>query len=281
MPIRLLLQVSITMLMLLQVVSVGAQSCGTKGECFSENQTEQYRKAMMAVKAQQWQDAELLLSNLYLEAPHTQQLTNNYAVVLAKLGKKAEAALILERFLLEHQEVGVSVANLLRAYENLALTGTAAADLGLQLALMEDQPEINHSPVTFEPVVKSPLQASIATPKNPEAVLRQVSGKLQDFSKAWSKGDIDRYLDFYWPNISPNPKLSATQWKQQRRQRVSPARDISVRIELIDAYFNPEGAVITEFLQHYQANNYQDTSIKTMAWKQNGSVWKIISERSQ
>ena len=253
----------------------GNQICDYFEQCLSEENSRRYQSALIHINQTQWQQAFALLESLYLEANSNQLVVNNYAVVLTELGYKAEAAWILEQYLSQNEKLGTSFKNLMQAYENLALAGTAADSLTISLEVIEESQTVVTPELTPLDIAANELASK--DDRN-DQYLETVSSRLKDFAADWSTGDVSRYFSYYWPEKSPIENVSFNQWKQQRALRISPERDIRVRVNSVAVYFREEGEVVTDFVQHYQARNYQDSVSKRLIWKMREDQWLIVSE---
>jgi len=69
---------------------------------------------------------------------------------------------------------------------------------------------------------------SIAEPVNSE-VKKIINERLNSWKVAWSAGDVKKYFDFYSANYSPDNQ-SRTTWMKNRRSRISPQREIELKI---------------------------------------------------
>lgn len=109
---------------------------------------------------------------------------------------------------------------------------------------------------------------------------KQVKNNLRQWAEAWSKGDIQSYLDFYHPQFSPGGDVSYPQWRAQRRYRLKHNRKVRIDIQLLKLSMPGMGKrIITEFVQNYQSRQYHDRVIKQLQWQQDQGQWKIIREK--
>ena len=113
-----------------------------------------------------------------------------------------------------------------------------------------------------------------------------VQQSLESWRKDWSALDTPAYLNFYHEKFRSG-KRDLAAWKRYK-QRVNASKafihiDISHLTLIRDANHWAEGeVVVAEFDQHYQSNNYQDSSRKRLylARLDAQSPWRILIEES-
>lgn len=102
---------------------------------------------------------------------------------------------------------------------------------------------------------------------------------LENWRKAWQAGDVARYLSFYSEDFIPRNELSRERWVELRRDRISPAKKIVLRLSNFKVEFiDNNAAAIVAFDQAYQAGSYQDVSRKKLLLLKERQEWKITSE---
>ncbi|MEQ1636436.1 MAG: tetratricopeptide repeat protein [Methylococcales bacterium] len=150
-------------------------------------------------------------------------------------------------------------------------------------AAVLDQPETKAAvPVaTTEPAAKV-TQAATITPENqvkPAAdEVPVVEEAVRHWAAMWSKGDADGYIAFYEPTFRLG-KMSHNQWIRNRKERVTPAENIQVKLsDLIVTPSKTDDTMIAHFKQSYQANRFQDNTTKRLIWKKIGDKWFIRNE---
>ena len=116
-------------------------------------------------------------------------------------------------------------------------------------------------------------QKQIAIPLIKEIVL--------DWSSAWSRQDVDSYLDLYASDFSPGDGRTLNQWRQYRRERLSAPGSIEVLIsDLVVEMLGTDHAKVT-FTQVYESNVYSDRVIKTLLLKIEQNKWRITQEQTK
>lgn len=117
-----------------------------------------------------------------------------------------------------------------------------------------------------------------ATILNSDAEL--IEARLNSYMSAWSDGDINRYLAFYYPNTSPVIGLSYEDWRNSRADRIYPEREIELALSELKVHFESSEDVVMEYLQIYRSSNYSDLTLKQIRWEKYQGVWYIRNERS-
>jgi hypothetical protein len=129
----------------------------------------------------------------------------------------------------------------------------------------------------------APAPAAAAAPAQPmtEAQYAQYIGEVRQtveaWRLAWELGDVKSYTGLYHPSFKGTAG-SRQQWEQQRRARMTGRKDISVKIENLEA--RPVGAAAIEvrFVQHYTAGKKKDTGVKLMTLRREDGAWRITEE---
>lgn len=104
--------------------------------------------------------------------------------------------------------------------------------------------------------------------------------RLNNWAKAWSKGDINAYLKYYAKDFAPDAGTTNETWKRTRISRISSAKRIQIMLSDVKVTQNADGTITTTFHQDYKAKNYHDESNKEIVWKKVGAIWVIQAERS-
>ncbi len=102
---------------------------------------------------------------------------------------------------------------------------------------------------------------------------------LSDWAKRWSAQDVEGYLTYHADEFAPTGSLSRTDWKSQRRQRLTKPSFISVEITKPRIVFLNDAHVRISFEQMYKSDTYRDEVIKQLQIKRIGGRWQIIEER--
>ena len=247
-------------------------------QSLSDQEQSELEKARTALVQNQYERALELLEPLYEGYPQDTEIANNFAVALFNTGRTTEAGIILQEHLQSHQEVGVASNNLFHVYDYLAaesysmLSGGKPALPQLSLA-SSDIPKNTPTPYKPEP---TPVLSQPSEEINSQA--EEIAKRLQGYVSAWSNGNANAYLSYYFPNRSPIRGQGFDSWKEERTSKIFPERDISVATDGLQIMSIDESQAIAVFKQSYSARNYSDETTKQLTWlKQNGE-WFIRYE---
>lgn len=122
------------------------------------------------------------------------------------------------------------------------------------------------------------LAATVATKTAQE--LAQAQQAVQTWAAAWAARDVDAYLRAYSPHFANADGLTRAQWETQRRQRITAAQGLSIKV--MDLAIEPAGRdkVQAVFIQRYQTAKLNDLSRKTLVLQKYGDDWKIVLEQA-
>lgn len=124
--------------------------------------------------------------------------------------------------------------------------------------------------------VPEPTPPPPATP--PADVQAEVQATVQAWAHAWSAGNAEAYLGMYSSLFKPAGSETRPQWERMRRERVTPAQQINIRLDDLKIDLSAEDQAEVRFVQHYAAKRFQDTSRKQLKLALENGHWKITSE---
>ncbi|WP_052162820.1 nuclear transport factor 2 family protein [Aquabacterium sp. NJ1] len=125
------------------------------------------------------------------------------------------------------------------------------------------------------PVAK-PAPAPAAEPKNDNAAREhEIESALKAWASAWSKQDMDGYFAAYARDFNGGKTRKA--WEQERRDRITSKRSISVKISGIKVDVSGNKATV-RFHQDYKADSLSISSGKRMEMVRSGNNWLIVKE---
>jgi len=172
-----------------------------------------------------------------------------------------------------------------------AITGStdtiASTQNNLSITTTKSQPSAsqssNSSSATQNTVPR--VQGEIALPINSSSSVSEqeadlIEKRLNDYINAWREGNVDRYLSFYYPSISPVTGVSYNDWVQSRVERIFPEREIELSVEDLRVHFESDQDVVMEYIQRYRSKNYRDRTLKQMRWRKYQGFWYIRNEKS-
>lgn len=117
-----------------------------------------------------------------------------------------------------------------------------------------------------------------------EVLLQCHSAEVKDFLKvwvrAWGDGDIETYLSLYTSARSPTDGMSRTAWVSDRRNRITPGKDIEINLKLESMGLEDSGIFDVIFEQQYRSDNYRDKVRKRLFLLREGGQLKIWKEET-
>ena len=107
-----------------------------------------------------------------------------------------------------------------------------------------------------------------------------VTAALEGWRGAWSKRDIEGYLNFYAPGYVPSTGGDREAWRERRKAVMSRAVDISVEVTELTVALSDATHATTVFKRTYRSADYRDVVTKTLQWVRVGERWLINRENS-
>lgn len=156
-----------------------------------------------------------------------------------------------------------------------APTTRPAASAAAPLASMPTGQTVAEAAQTTRPSaeVRPKPSASVADAAEAEAVRSAVLA----WAKAWSRRDMNEYLQSYASNFVPAERLSRSQWEAERKQRILSKKSISIEIRQLKVKVEDKTATV-QFQQVYSSDNFTGTSRKTLEMVKQGGRWLIVRE---
>jgi hypothetical protein len=102
---------------------------------------------------------------------------------------------------------------------------------------------------------------------------------LKDWAAAWSRRDVQAYLDHYSPRFRPSGGLSRSAWEAQRRERLSTARRIEVGLGAVSVESIGTDQASVRFVQTYRSERYRDRVRKRLQLVRVEGHWRILAEQ--
>lgn len=256
-----------------------------------------FLKGLILTTKAEWQEAINVFGALSNDFPELPAPLNNLAVAYAEVGKYdlalgalKEAIKINPGYASAHENLGdiyVTLAALSyqQATSHEDKQQTAGAKLKVLGQLIPGLADAPASPQIASETESEPHTASIvlqpaAGPLQSEEVdiSDEIETLVKAWASAWSSQDVDKYLGFYSDNFEPAGGKSLSQWRSERRRRLTQPAYIRVEIQDVEARVltaNQAQAVIT---QRYESNTYRDTASKELLLERHGNQWKIVQE---
>jgi len=108
-------------------------------------------------------------------------------------------------------------------------------------------------------------------------VADEVLAAVNDWAKAWSARDADRYFSFYSKEFKPAGGQSKSAWAAQRRVRIETKKQIEVGIEAPEVSVNGDTATV-KFRQRYRAGKTRSVDNKLLTLIREDGAWRITRE---
>lgn len=170
----------------------------------------------------------------------------------------------------------------LRCKADFAKIGGAAADLPPAAAPAPDRTPAVRAPTAAMPAAAPPpakTSARAAAPVAPGAE-QALATAVDQWRRAWASKQVARYLGYYAKEFVPPRNLSWQAWAAERKQRLSQAEPIAIRIEGLRTTPLAANQARVVFDQHYRAGDFSDTARKELLWRKQGERWLIVRERT-
>lgn len=268
------------------------------------NDKELFARAVLLSEQKHWALAEPLYRELLKRNQHWPELGNNLAIVLLKTGRTDEAIAVLEQAVISTPGYRIAQKNRSELYGYLA---TQAYDKALGSNQQSEMPELELIQTIYRPVtiierevevekavekiiikeVFVEIPASVETQSMPQTtnskdVNKHIKQQLLGWSRAWSDGDFEYYINSYSIDFKPSDsRKSYAEWKNIRRGRLKFTKDVNVEIENLRVFVEQQKKhVLVEFIQKYRSASYNDTVLKQMYMFNQQGNWLILSERT-
>ena len=146
-------------------------------------------------------------------------------------------------------------------------------------------------PATPAPVAKAAVVVAVAQPVAKPAAPQSapvaqptlddhsaaVEDAVKGWAKAWSRQDVDKYLDYYASSFKTPKGESRRAWEQTRRSRIKGTKSIDVVISGIQTKIDGERAEV-RFKQNYRADRVAKRTGKTLVLQKSNDRWLIVQE---
>ncbi|MCB1034692.1 MAG: PilZ domain-containing protein [Acidobacteria bacterium] len=180
---------------------------------------------------------------------------------------------------LEAEEGGVELPVPVPAVPPASPAGAAvplASPEGEAPPILPSEPSGSEAPVPEPGAPAPPTEPEPAAGPTPQEL---VGKQVLEWARAWSRQEVDAYLDFYARDFSPSRGLSGPQWRRQRRDRLSQPSFIEVEVKELRVDSVRSDRIRTRFVQFYRSDSFSDTDLKVLEWEFEGDGWKIVLEQ--
>lgn len=121
----------------------------------------------------------------------------------------------------------------------------------------------------------APAPAPAKQESEDAAAERDVASAVRAWADAWSRKDMGDYFAAYARDFDGGKSRKA--WEQERRERITGKRSISVKITGLKVSINGNKAT-AQFRQEYKADNLSVSSGKRLDLVRSGGNWVIVKE---
>jgi tetratricopeptide (TPR) repeat protein len=226
--------------------------------------------------------------NLTERFPELPEPFNNLAVLYAEKGQYTLAKEILEQaiktnpsYLTAHINLGDIFTKMASEAYNNALeidksNNIAITKLSMITQLFNYQPNTKNTEIDSIKVINE-IKTTKLTKKD---ISKNILKALDSWKVAWENKDMDEYLasyasDFRYPN-----NMSKASWEKYRTSRITSKKIISLSLSNEKLKFSKEKVIVT-FTQIYKSGALNQTSNKTLVFKEEEGNWFILEETSR
>lgn len=239
-------------------------------------------------------EAITAFTKLTEDYPELPEPFNNLAVLYAQQGQYDKARNALEMAIRTNPSYATAYENLGDVYAKLASQAYSKAlqidtrsAVAPKLAMIRDLFPKERNQIAVAAATPTPAPApSPATAAKPApapakqesedaAAERDVASAVRNWAEAWSRKDMGDYFAAYAKDFDGGKSRKA--WEQERRERITGKRSISVKISGLKVSVNGNKAT-AQFRQEYKADNLSVSSGKRLDLVRNGGNWVIVKE---
>ena len=271
-----------------------------------------FMKGILQAESGKREDAIKTFTELTEKHPNLPEPYNNLAVLYADAGQYDKAKKALETAIKTHPSYATAHENLGDIYARMASeaydkalkldNGNARAQSKLSMikdlfgtgnktTLAAKTPDAKMPDATksaksdTKPIrpadkkVEAAKPVELDKPANTGADEEQnINDAVNNWAKAWSSKDLDKYFDSYATNFKPAKGESRKAWEATRKDRVS--KPASISVDIANQKVNLDGAdnAKVSFKQTYSAGGKPIRTNKTLMLKKTNGAWLIEQE---
>ena len=264
-----------------------------------------FMKGIIQAESGKREDAIKTFTDLTEKHPNLPEPYNNLAVLYADAGQYDKAKKALETAIKTHPSYATAHENLGDIYARMA---SEAYDKALQLdnanaraqsklsmikdlfgtgrkstqaAKAPDSSKVAKSDT--KPIRPADKKVEAAKPVEPVANTasndeQNINNAVNNWAKAWSSKDLDKYFASYSDNFKPTKGESRKAWQATRKDRVSKPANISVELANQKIILDSTDSAKVSFKQTYSAGGKPIRTNKTLMLKKIGDTWLIEQE---
>jgi uncharacterized protein (TIGR02246 family) len=262
-----------------------------------------FMKGIILAESGKRDDAIKAFTDLTEKYPNLPEPYNNLAVLYADGGQYDKAKKALETAIKTHPSYATAHENLGDIYARMA---SEAYDKALQLdggntraqsklAMIKDlfgtgnkttvatkaADSKNTKSGTIRPADKKaePPKPAETKPADTGANDEQaINDAVNNWAKAWSAKDVDKYLASYADSFKPAKGESRKAWEETRRDRISKPASINVELANQKVALDGSDSAKVSFKQTYRAGGKPIRTDKTLMLKKTDGAWLIEQE---
>ncbi|MBC7603466.1 MAG: TolC family outer membrane protein [Ramlibacter sp.] len=110
---------------------------------------------------------------------------------------------------------------------------------------------------------------------------KEVRDAVEVWRAAWTRKDVDAYLNAYAPDFKPAGDVSLNAWKGKRKAIIGKADGVAIELSDVSVIADGPDRATATFTQVYRSASYQDRTRKTMVWTSAKGSWPIVSETAE
>lgn len=129
------------------------------------------------------------------------------------------------------------------------------------------------TPRPAPPIVK----AEVDVPADDGNAVQEVENTVKGWAQAWSRQNVDGYLDYYAASFKTPKGENRREWEKQRRSRIKAPKSIEVAVSNIKTEIDGNRATAS-FKQSYRADRIAKRTSKTLILQKRGDRWLIVQE---
>ena len=128
-----------------------------------------------------------------------------------------------------------------------------------------------------KPAAEKPVPVEKKAADSKAIASAEVDAAVKAWASAWASQNMTHYFDAYSDKFTPAGGGNLSQWKEQRRQRITGKTAITVSLRDVRVTVDGENAT-AKFRQYYAAGPLKSTTVKTLHLLREGGHWRITRE---
>jgi murein L,D-transpeptidase YafK len=121
-----------------------------------------------------------------------------------------------------------------------------------------------------------PTRVASKQPKPTESPEQSLHRFVQNWRRAWEKGDLSAYMAYYHPQFKTR-NMDRRAWKQYKKELFEHSSERVVKLRDVKVKANGSTARVA-FKQEYRTKRHQDFGQKTLRLRRHRGQWTILTE---